>query len=141
MKITKTYLRQIIKEELKRVLKEGTNLPMSYLEVGTDYDPETGAEITKFDDFQIKGRVRDKNVVKLQRFLISKGALPKGADDGKIGPDTTKAYNLVFNPKKPLTPQLLASLIKKRPYLFDLATAGNKIAQQRDNTAAAFGPQ
>ena len=104
VKFNKTFLQRVIREELKKVLKEGTNLPMSYLEVGTDYDPETGAEITKFDDMAIKGRRRDKNVVELQKLLVNKGFLDKKDIDGIIGPITTKAFN-----------EFLASMGKTNP--------------------------
>lgn len=127
MKLTKDYLRKVVKEEIKRILKEGTNLPMSYLEVGTDYDPETGAEITKFDDFEIKGRRRDKNVVELQKLLVDKGYLSKNEVDGIIGPKTTKAFNdfrSSMGKTKPVTVAALKSLVRKAGPMIVAALSG-----------------
>lgn len=99
-------------------LTEGTNLPMSYQEVGTDYDPETGAEITKFDEpMVVKGR--NPRVVELQNMLVKKGLLKPDQVDGIIGPITTKAFNDLT--KRDISTRMLKRLVQKSPLLTTLA--------------------
>lgn len=135
MKLTKDFLKKVIKEEVEKVIEEQSTSKDAFASVKGLADKmvaATGANDIDLGTQTIRARRPrrpNKQIVKLQKTLGVKG-------DGIIGPKTVAAYNRVVKPTNPITIPQLKKLMKAPESSAMIVSAASELARKAAATVA-----